>query len=132
MKLPSFIPVFCLLVLFFLMGSFFHPRKTKKVKYPFGTWMRSQEEDKDPNSTWQLYRPSGYPFPAARGRSGFVLKKNGEFSIIRPSSLDGSEIFPGSWSATENGYLKITVPNSSLSEFRWKQIKKDLIEVEIK
>ncbi len=94
--------------------------------------MRSQEEDKDPNSTWQLYRPLGYPFPAARGRSGFSLMKNGEFSIIRPSATDGSQTLKGKWTATESDYIRIEVPGSGISEFRWKRIQKDVIEVEMK
>jgi hypothetical protein len=104
----------------------------KKKKFPYGTWMRSQEEDKDPNSSWLLYRPDSYDFPPARGRSGFSVLKDGTFSLIQPSAVDGRETKAGTWKLVSPGLLQIKVPGSSLTELRWKRKGKDLLEVEMK
>ncbi len=104
----------------------------KKKKFPYGTWMRSQEEDKDPNASWLLYRPEGYDFPPARGRSGFTLLKDGTFTLIQPSPVDGRQEKSGKWTMGATGLFRISVPGSSLSELRWKVKEKGLLEVEMK
>ena len=104
----------------------------KKKKFPYGTWMRSQEEDKDPNGTKLLYRPEGYDFPPARGRSGFTLLKDGTFILIQPSPVDGRQEKPGRWTSVSPGTFRISVPGSSLTELRWKVKEKGLLEVEMK
>jgi hypothetical protein len=106
--------------------------KPNKVKFPFGTWMRSQEEDKDPNASWLLYRPDSYDFPPARGRSGFTLLKDGTFTLIQPSPVDGREEKSGKWTLVSPGLFKISVQGSSLSELRWKLKEKGIMEVEMK
>lgn len=133
MKTILFIAVSCLFICGALMSNPVRKSsKTKKAKFPFGTWMRSQEEDKDPNATWLLYRPESYDFPPARGRSGFSLLKDGTFTLIQPSPVDGRQEKPGKWTMVSNGYFRISVPGSSLTELRWKLKEKGILEVEMK
>jgi hypothetical protein len=103
--------------------------KSKKMDFPFGTWMRSQEEDKDPNSDWKLYRPSTFDFPAARGRSGFTCKKDGKFAIINPSSTDGVSTAWGKWTFSKTGIYNIEVAEGAPKTISWRLVKKGLIEV---
>jgi len=105
-------------------------KRTKKV--PFGCWMRSQEEDKDPNASFLMYRPCTYNFPPARGRSGFILNKNGRFAIIKPSALDGRDTLWGSWEKSGPNSLKLQVKGTSATSFSWTQTDKQKIRVEIK
>ena len=133
MKTILFLSVSFLFVCGALVSDPMHKSsKTKKMKFPFGTWMRSQEEDKDPNTTWLLYRPDSYDFPPARGRSGFTLLKDGTFILIQPSPVDGRQEKPGKWKLVSPGIIRISVPGSSLSELHWKQKDKGLREVEMK
>lgn len=126
-----------LLLLFLLMQA--EPdfqksvKKPKKLKhFPFGTWMRSQEEDKDPNAAWLLYRPGSYNFPPARGRSGFVVEKGGKFALIGPSPADRQDTSRGSWTLVSKGCLNISVPGSELKQLKWKAEGKDKLLVELK
>jgi hypothetical protein len=109
------------------------PNQKEKGDFPAGTWMRSQEEDKDPNSEGShFYRPASYPFPAARGRSGFVLRSDGKFALIKPSALDGRDTVWGSWTSSQPNQLKISVPGSSLTALYWKKVEKELYSVELR
>ena len=59
------------------------------------TWMHSHEEDRD---GLEVYRPSTYPFPAARGRDAIELHAGG--SLVRgiPGPDDRRSTLPaGSW-----------------------------------
>lgn len=123
-----------LLIITFLSGanSCSIAQNTGKEKLPFGTWFRSQEEDLDPASGWQKYRPSDYPFPPARGRSGYILKKDGSFAILKPSPLDGRDTLWGRWKFSSTDRLMLEIPSSGITQFRWKKIGVGLLEVEMK
>jgi hypothetical protein len=108
------------------------PKKQKKMKFPFGTWMRSQEEDTDPNASWLLYRPGTYNFPPARGRSGFIVQKGGKFALLGPSPADRSDTVWGKWKQEAAGRLQIEVSGTALSQLSWKSAGKRRLLVELK
>lgn len=127
--------------LFLLIFLLIHPetefqkkqKKTTKVKaFPFGTWMRSQEEDKDPNASWLLYRPGTYDFPPARGRSGFIVQKDGKFALIGPSPADRRDTSWGIWKQSSSRELEIAVPDRGLKKLSWRKSGKNRLEVELK
>jgi hypothetical protein len=122
------------LFLIFLLPLFLHakPKKQKKMKFPFGTWMRSQEEDKDPNAGWLIYRPGSYPFPPARGRSGFMVRKDGKFALLGPSPSDRSDTAWGTWMQDKPGCLRISVSGTELKQLCWKSVEKGKLMVELK
>ena len=62
----------------------------------FQHWVHSHEEDEN---GLEVFRPHSYPFPRARGRNGFEVKKNGEFILYKIARGDGSEEVPGRWKA---------------------------------
>lgn len=122
--------VFLLIILPFWMQA--KPKKQKKMKFPFGTWMRSQEEDTDPNASWLLYRPGTFNFPPARGRSGFIVQKGGKFALLGPSPSDLSDTVWGSWKQEAVGRLHIEVSGTALSQLSWKSAGKKRLLVELK
>jgi hypothetical protein len=122
--------IFLLIILPLWMEA--KPKKQKKMRFPFGTWMRSQEEDKDPNAAWLLYRPGSYEFPPARGRSGFIVQKDGKFALLGPSPADRSDTAWGSWKQEVAGRLQIEVSGTALSQLSWKSAGKRRLLVELK
>lgn len=122
--------IFLLIILPLWMQA--KPKKQKKMRFPFGTWMRSQEEDKDPNAAWLLYRPGNYEFPPARGRSGFIVQKDGKFALLGPSPADRSDTAWGSWKQEAAGRLHIEVSGTALSQLSWKSAGKGRLLVELK
>ena len=93
--------------------------------------MRSQEEDKDPNSDWKLYRPESYPFPAARGRNGIICKADGQFAVLMPSMVDGKDTVWGNWELVSSNSYKIKLPKGNLSSFKWRILKKGIVEIHL-
>ena len=59
-----------------------------------GTWIHSHEEDHD---GLQVYRPAGYPFPPARGRSALTLASDGSARSGSPGPDDRGIVADGSW-----------------------------------
>jgi hypothetical protein len=122
-----------LLLLFILpLTLISKPKKQKKVRFPFGTWMRSQEEDKDPNATWLLYRPDSYNFPPARGRSGIIVQKDGKFALLGPSPSDLRDTTWGTWKQSTGQRLQVSVEGSSLTQLNWKKAGKNQLLIELK
>lgn len=94
--------------------------------FPFGTWMHSHEEDTIPNSEWKTYRKSGYDFPPARGRSGFIILADHRFAIIKPSANDGRDTLWGTWRPVQAGqFVALTIPGVPLTALSSKSLKKD-------
>jgi hypothetical protein len=113
-------------------GFVLKPKKQKKSAFPFGTWMRSQEEDKNPNASWLMYRPDSYQFPPARGRSGVTVLKDGRFALLGPSAVDGQDTSWGTWKREAVNGMAISVKGSSLSHLSWRKAGKSLLEIELK
>jgi hypothetical protein len=62
----------------------------------FRHWVHSHEEDR---GDLQVYRPADFPFPPARGRRGFELKRDGQVVIYGPGPTDKPEANTERWSA---------------------------------
>lgn len=108
------------------------PKKKKQASFPFGTWMHSHEEDKDPNAEWLSYRPGNYAFPPARGRSGIIVQKDGRFALIGPSAVDGRDTSWGSWNKIDSGTLAIKIEGTSMSRLSWKRDGKGKLLIGLK
>ena len=113
-------------------GFVLKPKKQKKSTFPFGTWMRSQEEDKDPNASWLMYRPDSYKFPPARGRSGVTVLKDGRFALLGPSAVDGQDTSWGTWKREANNRMAISVSGSAFKQLNWKSSKPGILLIELK
>ena len=69
----------------------------------FQHWMRSHEEE---SGDVQVYRPADYPFPPARGRRGFELKRDGELVLYGPGPPDKPEATTERWSPAGSGRVR--------------------------
>jgi len=57
-------------------------------------WVHSREED---TATETVYRPSGFPLPPSRGRTGFEFNGDGTFKRIGIGATDISSVTQGAW-----------------------------------
>ncbi|MBF9238346.1 hypothetical protein I2I05_13150 [Hymenobacter sp. BT683] len=69
-----------------------------------GIWLISHEENKGDTL---VYRPQTYPFPPARGRTGFAIKSYGRFEQFDIAPTDGLIGRPGAWTLDRKIYLHI-------------------------
>lgn len=144
--LQQFFPFKILLqltILLLAIASFSFQIKGKKKKrkaakttatqaLPFGAWMHSHEEDEDRDSEWKTYRKSGFDFPPARGRSGFVLLNDHKIGLIRPSANDGRDTLWGTWTDTKSkGALTLSFTKTSISHFEATVKSKDIWQVKM-
>ena len=60
-----------------------------------GRWVRSQEDD---SGDHVVFRPAGYAFPPARGRSSIDLRPDGTYVESAPGPVDVPEDSTGRWS----------------------------------
>lgn len=75
----------------------------------FKTWIHSHEED---TTEYRVYRPSTYPFPPSRGRSGFEFRPDGGFIRIDIGPTDRSQAVEGNWEAVAPDQVRVTVPGA--------------------
>ncbi|MEI6948658.1 hypothetical protein V9K67_15805 [Paraflavisolibacter sp. H34] len=71
-----------------------------------GLWMHSHEED-SPGVT--VYRPEGFDFPVARGRTGYEFRKKGKLVYIGIAPWDGPEKHSGSWTIVGPDRVRINI-----------------------
>lgn len=76
--------------------------------------MHAYEED---SAGIQVYRPSGHPLPAARGRTGFEIKGNGEFIQYEPGPADVPQAVPGRWRAEDAEQIRVDLDGGSPRSF---------------
>ena len=69
-------------------------------------WVHSHEEDTE---TEVVYRPSGFAFPPARGRTGFELHADQSFKRIGIAAADGSAVADGTWEIENEDDLRIRI-----------------------
>lgn len=93
-----------------------------------GTWLHSREED-DGNT--QVFRPEGYDFPPARGRSGYTFAAGGAAQILGPGPDDRRGGDPGgAWSLAPDGKLTITAPGGGTQVLSVRSATSDKLELE--
>mgnify|MGYP001594820670 CR=1 FL=1 len=80
----------------------------------FKHWIDSHEED---TKDVAVFRPSGYNFPPARGRSEFEIKQNGEFVLYRIAPACGLEKFSGHWKAEGKGKIIAYFENNEVVSY---------------
>lgn len=68
------------------------------------TWLYSYEED---SAEVRTYRPNSFDFPPSRGRTGFLVQKDGTFVRYGIAPTDGLEEQPGTWKPSGANRLQI-------------------------
>ncbi|MFC6998420.1 hypothetical protein [Rufibacter roseus] len=72
------------------------------------TWLYSYEED---SADVRTYRPNTFDFPPSRGRTGFMLLKDGNFIRYGIAPADGLEEQPGKWESQGKKQIRIQFNN---------------------
>ncbi len=70
----------------------------------FQRWFNSFEED---NDSIKVYRPEGFDFPLARGRTGFAFLPEGKFEQYDIAPTDGLEKAMGTWQIESNETVRV-------------------------
>ncbi len=78
----------------------------------FKHWIHSYEEDTE---DVQVFRPSDYKFPRARGRYGFEIKEDGEFIQYRIGPTDRPEKVLGRWKAEGKDKISVSFDDKEMS-----------------
>jgi hypothetical protein len=89
-------------------------------------WRRSQEEEAD---DVQVYRPSGWDFPPARGRRGLEFRPGGDLLVSGPGRGDAPEAEPGRWEAAGEGRIKLMLPAGGEQELELVSVEPDRLTV---
>jgi hypothetical protein len=82
---------------------------TKLPSCLFKHWVNSYEEDE---ADIKVYRPHDYDFPPARGRTGFEMRKKGEFVYYGIAPTDGSRQVEGRWEAVDANTIQVNFDDS--------------------
>jgi hypothetical protein len=107
-------------------------KKAEKDKLPetiYKAWMHSREEDK---GGVKVYRPKGYKFPPARGRTGFEIKKDGELVLLDIAAADGTEKVKGKWKLEGKNKVSVTFPGTDRKAMKFEVVSCDGKVVKIK
>jgi hypothetical protein len=70
-------------------------------------WLHSHEED---TADEMVFRPSTYPFPPSRGRTGFELRPDGSAAVLGIAPTDAPQEHQGVWSVDATNQLLVSVP----------------------
>jgi hypothetical protein len=93
----------------------------------FQRWIHSYEED---TSEAQVFRPSGYSFPPARGRVGFEIRADGSFILLGPGGNDRSTAVTGHWVRSQDWTLQVTFSDSHLNrEIHILEVKPQILRI---
>lgn len=74
------------------------------------TWLYSYEED---SADVHTYRPNTFDFPPSRGRTGFMVQKDGTFIRYGIAPTDGLEEQPGTWQADGKNLLQVNFKDAT-------------------
>ncbi len=118
------LPLFASLLLIVACNS------TKKAERVYGDalfqhWIHSFEDDTD---SYKAYRPAAYAFPPARGREGFELKKDGNFTFYAIAPTDGSQAIAGTWKLTGKRTLSIQLKNGTAMTIELLEVGQDMLK----
>lgn len=72
----------------------------------FQSWRHSHEEDTEEED---IYRPTGFDFPPARGRQGLEIIDNGEFILHAIGPVDLPVAIPGHWTEAGENQLSVSL-----------------------
>ncbi len=91
-------------------------------------WVHSQEED-TPGVT--VYRPDGFAFPPARGRSSIELRADGVLGDQKPGPDDRPVAGEGTWSLEGDDQLKLNwqAPAGRPTSLKIKELSADKLVV---
>jgi len=92
----------------------------------FGHWVHSHEEDR---AGEEVYRPLGWRFPLARGRTAFEIKPDGEFVEYGPGPTDVSASHKGHWQAVTADRIAVSMPGPKSYELHISSVGPDLLKV---
>ncbi len=84
-------------------------------------WVHSHEEDV---GDIQVYRPEDYPFPPARGRTGFEIQENGDFIQDAIAPTDGTRTVHGHWQAAGPNAVEVEFDDN-----RRRPLRLDIVSV---
>ena len=76
------------------------------------TWIHSHEED---TAGSMVYRPAGFAFPPARGRSGFTLNADGSAAEFGPGAADQPSTGSARWALVAGDRLQIRSDSATTS-----------------
>lgn len=82
----------------------------RPIRFLHQRWLHSHEED---TSTERVYRPSSFPFPPSRGRTGFELQAGNVGRRIGIAAHDGATEERCAWELEENGEQRLVLKRPS-------------------
>ena len=88
-------------------------RKQQDIRDLCQSWVHSYEEDTDTES---VYRPAGFAFPPARGRTGFEFLTDKSCKLLGIAPADGSEVTDGTWEIEGEDILYIRINRKDTSQ----------------
>lgn len=80
----------------------------------FKHWTHSYEDD---TKDVEVFRPSYYNFPPARGRRGFEIKENGELVQYKIGPTDRVVEVSGRWKAEGKDKIIVSFENKEIAPF---------------
>jgi hypothetical protein len=105
--------------------------KGLNIKNLFQHWVHSGEEQKDPYTKKQIFRPAtSRQFPPSRFRMAYKFSPNGKCEWLFLDPADDHHFKPGKWEidVTDGTLLKITADGKTDS-FRILELSKDLLRL---
>ncbi len=103
----------CILCLFLLANTC---RKKAEAELLGQTWLHAYEEDEE---DLLVYRPNSYDFPPSRGRTGFVLEREGVAKQYVIAPTDGLEEQVGTWEYKDKNTVLVHIPGNGHAEQRY-------------
>jgi hypothetical protein len=90
-------------------------------------WLHSFEED---HEGIQVYRPSGHPFPPARGRAGIEFRPDGTFLDLPVGRGDANEVRPCRWYREPRGPVHVHAGSGEPRIMEVLHLEPDRLEVQ--
>ncbi|WP_018477049.1 hypothetical protein [Pontibacter roseus] len=107
------ISLLCILCLLLLANTC---RKKAEAELLGQTWLHSYEEDED---NIMVYRPNSFDFPPSRGRTGFVLEREGVAKQYVIAPTDGLEEQLGLWEYKDKNTIQVHIQGNGHPEQRY-------------
>jgi hypothetical protein len=105
--------------------------KGVNIKDLFQHWVHSREEQRDPDTKKQIFRPAtSRQFPPSRFRMAYKFSPNGKCEWMFLDPADAHHFKPGKWEidVTDGTLLKITA-DGKMDSFRILELSKDLLRL---